>query len=273
MRKPVSEFVTAAACALFLLASLALGSSGCGKEERDYSKDLLAAATALSEEESAHALVNAAVSPLEGESGMAVSVQGDAWIDLREPALEARFTVLGMEISLRYTQGHAYLKAGGNWYSLSAEGMGVSEKLPSSLMGVVKTLPELLSASVSVDYLGERKVGSFDCAELEVYPDFKSLSEVEQVGRLAEDLGLTPEELQEILSGSNLEMRVCIQKGKPVIRQVYVAADVSLSSFNEELGLGLLPEKGRLELTAEFPEYGVEVAVEAPPEARPFKGL
>lgn len=273
MRKPIFQFTAAAACALVLIAFLALGLMGCGKEERDYSKDLHAAAAALSEEGSAHALVNAAISPLEDGAGMALSVQGDAWIDLREPALEARFTVLGMEISLRYTQGHPYLKMGGSWYSLSTEGLGVSEETPSSLVDLVKALPEVLSASVSVDYLEDRKVGSFDCVELEVHPDFKSLSELEQVRGLAEDLGITPEELQEVLSASNLEIRVSVQKGDPVIRQIYVAADADLSPFNERLGLGLLPQKGRLELTAEFSEYGVEVAVEPPPEARPFKGL
>jgi hypothetical protein len=264
--------VTAGITALAVLLVLGVG-AGCGKQKRDYSSDLVAAAQAFTGAGSVHALVNAAVSPLEGETGMTVNVQGDAWVDLRAPALEARFTVLGMEVSLRYVGGQAYLKVGGSWYSLSAESLGVSEDIPSSLADLLAALPEVLSASVSVEYLGEKKVGTFDCVELDVHPDIKAISELEEVRKLAEDLDIAPEELEEILSGSNPVIRVCLQKGAPVVRQVYMAADVELSPFNKQLGLGLLPEKGRLEITADFPEYDVEVTVEPPAEARPFRGL
>lgn len=256
-----------------LVAVAAVGPAGCGEEKGDYSGDLVAAAAALSEAGSAHVLVNALVSPPEGEGGMSLSVQGDAWVDFRSPALEARFTVMGMEVSLRYVEGRVYLRAGGRWYSLSAEGMGASENLPTSLAGLVNSLPELLSASVSVDYLGKKRVGSFDCLEVEVHPDVGALSRREEVRGLAEVMGVDPGELEGIISASHPQIKVCVQKGEPVIRQVFLAADAGFSSLNQWLGLGLLPAEGRVEITADFPEYGVEVAVESPADTRPFKGL
>lgn len=257
---------------VLLAALLVLGLAvGCG--ERDYSSDLVAAAHAFSEAGSAHALVNAVVSPLEGEGGLVLNAQGDAWMDLRAPTLEARVTVLGMELSLRYTEGQAYLKVGGNWYTLYAESLGVSEGVAASLVDLVAALPEALSTSAGVVYLGKKEVDAFHCVEMEVQPDIEALAELEEVRRLAEDLGLTVAEMEDFLSASNLEIRVCVQEDEPVIRQVYVAADVELSSLNKELGMGLLPERGRLEITADFPEYGVEVSVEPPAGTRPFEGL
>ena len=272
MRRTVLQCLLAM-CALTLVALVAAGTSGCGKEKSDYSGDLTAAAAALSEAGSAHVLVNALVSPPEGEGGMSLNVQGDAWIDFRAPALEARFTVMGMEVSLRYVEGQVFLRAGGRWYTLSPESMGAGENLPSSLAGLLNSLPELLSASVSVDYLGKKRVGSFDCLEVEVHPDIGALSRREEVMGLAEDMGVDPGELEEIISASHPQIKVCIQEGEPVIRQVFLAADAGFSGFNQWLGLGLLPAEGRVEITADFPEYGVEVAVEPPADARPFKKL
>lgn len=272
MRKTFSVAVIAA---FFLLATwLFLGlAAGCGKAERDYSKDLETAAEGFSAAGSAHALVNATISPLEGEGGLTLNAQGDVWVDLSTPSLEARFTVLGMELSLRYTGGRAFIRLGGNWYSLSEESLGVDGQVDASLMKLPAALPKAIASSAAVLFRGEKKVGSFDCAELEVRLDFQALAEVAEVRELAEDLGVGTEELVETLSGSHPEIRVCLQKDQPVLRQLHLAADLELSSLKEMLPVGLLPEKGHLEVTVDFPEYGVEVRVEAPAEARPFTGL
>lgn len=272
MRKTLSVTVIAAFFLLvtWLVAGLA---TGCGKAERDYSKDLVTASEGFSAAGSAHALVNATISPLEGEGGLTLNAQGDAWVDLATPALEARFTVLGMELSLRYTGGRVFIRIGGNWYSLSEESLGVDEWVDASLMKLAAALPKAIASSATVLFRGDKKVGSFDCAELEVQLDFPALAEMAEVRELAEDLGVGTEELVDMLSGSHPEIRVCLQKDQPVLRQLYLAADLELSSFKETLPVGLLPEKGHLEVTVDFPEYGVEVRVEAPAEARPFTGL
>ncbi len=273
MRRPFPAYVSAALAAA-LVAMMVLGlSAGCGSEERDYGKDLVDAAAALAEAGSAHILVNAVVSPPEGEAGMTLNVQGDAWADLNAPAMEARFTVLGMELSFRYVGGEAFLRVGGSWYSLAAEKPGGPGELPASLVAVLKALPEILASTASVERVGEKRAASFDCVELEVRLDAGALVEREAVRGLAEDLGLSPAELEDLIAASHPLLRVCIQKGEPVIRQVFLAADVDLSLIGERLGSGLLPEKGRLEVTADLPEHGVEVSVEPPAEARPFEGL
>lgn len=270
-KKRTTTAIPALVLSAFLVANLF---AGCGKGDRDYSRVLTEAASRAVEAGSTHAQLNAVVSPSEGESGVGLTVQGDAWVSMRTPALEARFTVMGMELSLRYVEGRAYLKLGGKWYLISPESMRKGgEDIPAALVDLAASLPEIISSSTAVNYLGKKKVGPFDCIELAVAPDLEAISGLEQVKRLAGGLGMSEAEIVEFFAKDDPEIKVCVQKDEPVIRQLYLAADVELSSLADQVGFGLLPERGRLELTVDFPDYGVEVKVEAPSDAQPFRGL
>ncbi len=270
MPKRITLPLTAAAT-LFLCLSLL---AGCGGEKRDYKRDLADAAAAAVEAGSAHLQLNGTVIPAAGESGLGLTLQGDAWVDLRTFLAEARLTVLGMELSLRYVEGKAFLLLGGNWYVLYGESTEATAKnLSSAISGLLVALPEFLFDSANVNPVGVKKVGDYECDELEVTLDLEALSGLEAVQELASSAEISFEELVERLSASGLVLRVFLQKKEPVIRRVYLAADMSLDYLRGLAGGSLLPARGRVELTMDLPEYGVEVKVEPPAEAKPFKGL
>lgn len=265
----------AATAALCLCLSLL---AGCGGKERDYGRDLADAAAAAVEAGSAHLQLSGTVRPEAGESGLGLTLQGDAWVDLRTPLAEARLTVLGMELSLRYVEGKAFILLGGNWYELNGGTPEAGEESVSSVIaGLLEALPEALSGAATVTPVGDKKVGNYECDELEVTLDAEAVSGLQAVRDLAASMEISAEELVEYLSESGLVLRVFLQKKEPVIRRVYLAADMGLDFLSELAGgnvlPSILPSRGRVELTVDFPEYGVEVKVEPPAEAKPFKGL
>ncbi len=258
--------------ALVLAATLVL--YGCGTKSQD-PKEMLAAATqAARAAGSTHAQINAVISPLEEEPGMGLNIMGDAWLDMDSGALEARFTVMGLELSLRYVDGTAYLQFGDEWYVLTADVLeGVGEGTIEALTGVLASMPEIFSYSMEVKELGTEKVGDYECTRIEVVPDLQAISSLESVEKLAGELGMDADELAAYLEDAGVVMEVCVQKDEPVIREIYVAASVELPSIGDLVGIPLLPEKARVEITMDFPEYGMDVEVQAPSDAKPFKGL
>lgn len=259
---------------LVLVALAALAFSGCGKEERDDSRDLTEAAAAAVEAGSAHAQLNATLTPLEGETGMEVSVQGDAWLSLEPLLAEARLTALGLELSVRYAEGALYLQMGGTWYRVSPDGLaGMGEGAVQAAVEAVKDLPDILSTARSVTYLGEKKVGGVPCRLLSVELDLEAAASLETVRRLAEAMLVGVQEVVEYLEESNLQLEVCLEEKKPVIREVFLAMDVDLTSLPEISGIPLLPQRARLQAFFQFPEYGMEVEVQPPLESVPFTGF
>jgi hypothetical protein len=262
--------------ALLLAATLAalLILGGCGGTARDQQQALADAVQAAREAGSAHAQMNVSLSPLEGEGGMGLNVQGDAWLDMNSKMLEARFTVMGLELSLRYVDGTAYIQFGGRWYELSGDVLdGVGPGTIDSLVEVITSIPDIFSSNVEVKELGEKKVGGYECDNLEVKPDLEAIASMESVGKLAEDLGMTTDEIVAYLQDADLVMEVCVQKDEPVIREIYLAANVDLPDVSDLVGIALLPQRAHVEITMDFPEYGVEVNVQAPEDAKPFQGL
>ncbi len=259
---------------LVLVLAAAVFLAGCGEKARDPQETLAAAAQAAGEAGSAHVQMNVSLSPLEGEQGMGLNLQGDAWMDLDAGELEARFTVMGMEISLRYVDGAAYLQFGGGWYVLEGELMdGVGEGAIDAVVGILSDIPEIISNAQEVNELGEKTVGDFECTVYEVVPDLQAISALDSVRELAAELGMSAGEIVEYLEEADVVIEACIQTDEPVIRQVFFAASTELPSVSEMLGIPLLPEKARVEITMDFPEYGVAVEVKAPEGAQPFEGL
>jgi hypothetical protein len=255
-----------------LAAALLLG--GCGGKGQDPQEMLTAATQAARDAGSAHARMNVSISPLEGEGGMGLNLQGDAWMDMDAGELEARFTVMGMEVSLRYVDGTAYVQFGGTWYVLEGELMaGVGEGTIDALVSTLSSTPEIISSTQDLKELGEKKVGDYDCINLEVVPDLEAISALDAVVELASELDMSKEEILQYLEDADVVIEVCIQKDEPIIRQVYLAATLELPSLNEVVGIPLLPEMARVEVTMDFPEYGMEVEVQAPADAKPFEGL
>ncbi len=125
---------------------------GCGKKEQPPRERLEAAAEAAREAGSAHAQLFVSVSPREGERGTSMNVQGDVWADMQAGNMEARLTVLGMEVAARYVEGRAYVRFGGQWYVLEGEiAQGVDEEAVTALAGLLGAAPEIVSAAEEVE--------------------------------------------------------------------------------------------------------------------------
>jgi hypothetical protein len=261
-------------CLLILLLAAILVLGGCGTKSQDPQEMLAAATQAAREAGSAHAQLNVAISPLEEGPGMALNIMGDTWIDMKSNVLEARFTVMGLELSLRYVDDTAYLNLGGEWYVLTSDIIeGVGEGAIAALVEVLTSVPEILSSNIEVKELGTEKVGDYECTRMEVVPDLQAISALEPVEKLAGELDMDADELMAFLEDADIVMEVCVQKDEPVIREVYLAATTELPSIGDIVGISLLPEMARVEITMDFPEYGMEVEVQAPADAQPFEGL
>ncbi|MDY6794106.1 MAG: hypothetical protein SWK76_02310 [Actinomycetota bacterium] len=264
-------FVLACATAVIIVAVL-LG--GCGGEGRDPAETMSLAARNARDAGSVHAQMNITLAPEEGESGIGLNVQGDAWLDMAGEKLEARFTVMGMELSLRYVDKTAYLEWGGDWYYITAESIeGVGEGAVEAAVKVLVDYPDIFSSFSSVAETGEKEVGSFECTRYELVPDTEALLSLESVKALAGELGMTEDEIKAYIDNANVNMEVCIQKDEPVIREVYFAVDVDLPDVGELVGIPLLPSRARAEIQIAFPEYGMQVEVQSPPEAKPLQGI
>jgi hypothetical protein len=258
--------------AVLLAAVILVG--GCGGNNAGPGEALAAAAQAAREAGSAHARMNMTVSPVEGETGMGLNIQGDAWMDIDAARLEARFTVMGMEVSLRYVDATAYLQFGGKWYVISGdilEGMG--ENAVAAAVDVLASIPEIIVLSVEVNEVGDEKVSGYECTKIEVLPDLKTISNLEPVRKLAAELDMDGDELALYLEEADVVLEVWVQKDDPTIRRVFLAASVELPYIGDLVGIPLLPEKARVEIMVDFPEYGVEVDVQPPADAAPFRGL
>lgn len=262
---------------ILLLAAaltLTLVLAGCGGDKAQSPQEALtAAALAAREAGSAHAQMNVSISPLEGEGGMGLNVQGDAWLDMDARALEARFTVMGFELSLRYVEGAAYVQFGGTWYELQPDSLGVGEGTIGALFQVLAAIPDIISSAAEVNELGDKKVGSYECTNMEVVPDLEAIAALEPVQQLAAELDMEMDELVQYLQDADIVMQVCVEKDEPIIRQAFIAATVELPSIGDLVGIALLPEIARVEMTVDFPEYGMEVDVQVPEDAKPFEGL
>ena len=262
-----------AAILIVALSSLLI-LGGCGEKSQDPKEALTAATAAAREAGSAHTQMNVTISPLEGEAGMGLNVQGDAWLDMDTRVVEARFTVMGLELSLRYVDGDAYVQFGGTWYILQPDAIaGVGEGTLDALVEVLTSIPDIISSGVEAKELGDKKVGNYDCMNLEVSPDLEAVTAVASVQKLATELDMSQEELVQFLQDADIVMEVCVQKDEPVIREVYIAATLELPSVAEIVGIDLLPEVARVEIIMDFPEYGMEVDVQVPEDAKPFEGL
>jgi len=259
---------------LALLLAVTLIVAGCGEKSQDPGEMLAAATRAASEAGSAHAQLNVAISPLDEGPGMALNIMGDTWLDMNKGVLEARFTVMGMELSLRYVDETAYLNLGGDWYVLTSDIVdGVGEGAIAAIVRVLAAVPEILSSNTGVKELGTEKVGDYECTRMEVMPDLQAISSLEHVAKLAAELDMDEDELMAFLEDADIVIEVCVQNDEPVIREVYIAATSELPSVGDIVGIDILPEMARVEITMDFPEYGMEVEVQAPEDAQPFEGL
>ena len=264
---PVTFLLAAVLALVFILA-------GCGDGKiKDPQEALAAAALAAREAGSAHAQMNVSISPLEGEGGMGLNVQGDAWLDMDARALEARFTVMGFELSLRYVEDTAYVQFGGTWYELQPDALGVGEGTIGALFQVLAAIPDIITSGAEVNELEDKKVGNYECTNFEVIPDLEAIAALEPVQQLAAELDMEMDELVQYLQDADVVMQVCVQKDEPVVRQAFIAATVELPDIADVIGIALLPEIARVEMTVDFPEYGMEVDVQAPEDAKPFEGF
>lgn len=247
--------------------------AGCGRVE-DPMAMLQDTARNSRAEASMHAQMNATLTPEEGAGGLGLNIQGDAWLDMDATVVEARFTVMGMELSLRYVDGTAYLQMGGTWYEIGSGLIpGVGPGALGAAVEMFASFPDILTCASEVNEVGEEEVGGLKCVVLEVVPDLAAISNLESVRKLADELYMTPQEIEEYLADAEPEMKVSVEKGKLFLRKIYIAANPNLSGLGSVGGLVSLPEKACLELSIQIPEYGAAVEVQPPAEVKPFQGL
>ncbi len=248
--------------------------SGCGGKTVDPKESLEQAVSDAREAGSVHAQMNIALTPLEGEAGMALNVQGDALLDMNAKAMEAKFTVMGMELSLRFVDQKAYLQFGSKWYTLSGDIMaGIGQGTIASAVNTLASYPDLLSSIVEVTELGEKTVVGYECNNLKVTVDPQAVAALASVQQLAGELDMTAEEIEEYLREADLRIEVCVQKDEPIIREVYLSLNTELPDVGKVMGMDLIPANAHVEVTIDVQEYGVPVEVQAPSNATPFKGL
>jgi hypothetical protein len=258
--------------AVIFVAALLFG--GCGEKSVDPGNNLSLAVQHAKDAGSVHAQANITLEPLQGESGIGLNIQGDAWLDMNAKALEARFTVMGMELSLRYVDGTAYIEWGGEWYSLGDEAVaGIGNSTIGALFRLLADYPDILSNVSEVEELNDKTVGDYQCTEIGVILDTEAITAMESVRELAAEMDVTGDEIDDYLKDSELKMTVCVQKDEPVIREVNIVAVVELPDVGDIAGIPLLPGKAHMDMQVIFPEYGVQVDVQPPPDAKPFEGL
>jgi outer membrane murein-binding lipoprotein Lpp len=247
---------------------------GCGGKAQDPKEALEQAASSAREAGSIHAQMNIALSPLGGEAGMALNVQGDARLDMNTKIMDAGFTVMGMELSLRYVDKKAYLQFGSKWYILSGDiAAGIGEGTIASVVNTLASYPDLLSSAVEVTELGEKTIGGYKCDNLQVTADPQVVASLDPVQQLAGDLDMTAEEIEAYLRDSDLQIEVCVQKDEPIIREVFLSLNTELPDIGKIAGMDLLPSQAHVEITIDIQEYGIPVEVQPPENASPFKGL
>jgi hypothetical protein len=270
----VTRRILAVAVVFVLSAVLTTSIAGCGKGEVDAEQLLDSAIRAAEEAGSVHAQLNVSLVPQEGEEGTGVNVQGDAWMDMDKELMEARFTFMGMEISLRYVQGDAYAQLGGTWYFLG--GKSSAEGEAGTIAPVLHLLfyyPALLSAYSSVTRSGDKTVGDERCVLLEVKPDPEALASMEEVLDLASVLQVDEQEMLDYLRYADPVIQVAVSEKEELIREMTIHARVEMEGVPDIAGVPLLPEKAEMNLRALFPEYGVEIDVQAPENVEIFVGF
>ncbi len=270
MLRKASAFTLPAMSLLLVLPFLA----GCGGRVEDPMAMLQDTARNSRAEASMHAQMSATLTPEEGEGGLGLNIQGDAWLDMDAAVAEARFTVMGMELSLRYVDGTAYLQMGGTWYEVASGIMpGIGPGALGAAVEIFTSFPDILTCASEANEVGEEEVGGLKCVVLGVVPDLAAISNLESVRKLADELYMTPQEVEEYLADAEPEMKVSVEKGKLLMRKIYIAANLNLSGLGSVGGLVSLPETARLEFSAQIPEYGMVVEVQPPAEVKPFQGL
>ena len=247
---------------------------GCGGKTQDPSQDLAQAAQYAKEAGTIRPQINIAIKPPEGESGTSLNIQGDAKIDMVARVMEAKFTVMGMEISVRYVDEKAYLLYGAKWYTLTGGDIiaGLGKGTIAALVSVLSSFPDIVTSAAEVTKLGDKSVGGYNCNNLEMIPDLQAITALASVQQLADELDMTSDEILAYLQGANLGMEVCVQKDDLIIREVYIALDTELPEMGKIAGIPLLPTKAHVEITIDIPEYGVKVEVQSPSNAIPYQG-
>jgi hypothetical protein len=256
--------------ALFLLIP---GVLGCGGGGEDPVGTFRAAASTLEGTATLHAQVEGELSPPEEEARTILPFQGDLWVDVAAGALEARMTLLGMDLMARYVGGEAFLHWGGKWFYLSPEGSGIFDR--DNIRWAVEVLfrlPRFLSMA-DAEPAGEGQAGQYKVFFLDLRFDYRALAEEAEVRELAVALGRDPSELAHWLEEMDPRIRVGVDKKEKLLRELQLESDIRLEGPVRLGGAIALPSRARFRLHAFFPEFGMEVKVSPPSQAEPFRGL
>jgi hypothetical protein len=247
--------------------------AGCGsKAEQDPQESLALATQSVKDAGSVKALINVNISPQEGSDGTTINVQGDASLDMNAKVMEANLTVMGLNLTVRYVNSTGYIKLANTWYELSGELMpGIGKDTISGAVNLLSTYPDLL-ANATLTKTEDMKVGDYDCVNYDVTLDYAALAANTSLQQLASQLGMQGD-LASNLQNAGFQMQVAIQKSEPILREVFMTANMDMPEGGKLMGLPLLPAKAHIEGTIDFPDYGIDVQVQAPQGAKPFTGI
>ncbi|MEJ5186508.1 MAG: hypothetical protein WHT46_05450 [Candidatus Geothermincolales bacterium] len=272
-RSKIGGITRTIAVAVLLSVSICLTHFGCGGGKEDPLEAFQAAASALAETPTVHAQVEGEVSPEEDDKKSSYPFQGDLWLDTAARAMEARMTVLGMELMARYVGGEAYFQWGGKWFYLSQEGKGLFDLDNFRMaMEVLFKLPGLLSAAEAVP-AGEGRAGQHGVLYLDLNFDYRTLAEREDLRGIAEAVGRDPSEISSWLEEADPVIRIGVGKVDKVLREMDLEMEVKLEGPVKLGGMITLPPSMRLRMHVLFPEFGMEVKVAPPTQAEPFRGF
>ncbi len=263
-----SKRAAALPAAAALLLALALAAAGCGGAGEGPERALRDALDRSANASSLQAGILVETEPEAGSRTMALTLEGEAAVDLEAQASSIGFRVMGFDAELRHVGGEDYLRLGAAWYALGgAGGDGFFSGLGRGVSEAAFFHPQLLGEYTLVTEEGSERVAGRDCRRFAVTLDPQALAGLEPVKRIGAVLGVDPGELAAEIEALAPVVGVWVGMGDGYIRKLVVGVGLDPGGA---LGTDLLRGRMRIKATAVFEDYDQPLGIEAPSNASPF---
>jgi hypothetical protein len=246
---------------------LALALAGCGSKA-DPEQALRDALDRSSNATSLQADILVETEPEGGSRSIALTLEGEAAVDLEAQAASISFQVMGFDAELRHVDGEDYLKLGSNWYTLGgAGGDSFFSGLGQGVSEAAFFYPQLLGQYTMVVEQDSEKVAGQECYRFTVTLDPRALAELEPVKRIGAVLGADPDDLAAEIEALAPMVDVWVGKDDGYVRKLVVGIGLDPGGA---LGFDLLSGRTQVKATAVFEDYNQPLDIEAPSSTSPF---